>query len=357
MLDATVLVRRQQTPLWLSIASYAGGIFVGLALSAALLIAVGVPAGALVDEFLVATFFTSDGLAQTATAAIPLILVGLSAAIAMRVRFWNIGIEGQLWLGAIGATWVALHDIGPAALRLPLMLATAFAAGVAWIALPLYLKRRFAVSEVISTLLLGNIAFLLVQHLLFGAWRDPANSFPITAAFGDDEVFAPIAGWGQVHAGLWISLAAGVIVWFVLERTRLGFYAEAVGLNPQAARATGLPVTLTVGLLVLASGGLSGLAGAMVVAGTEHRLTQSIGNGYLFSAIVIAFLARARPLAAVAIAFVLGGVFTAGSVLKVFYSISEAIIVLIQGAVLIAVLVSEFFARYRLNRPSLGGAA
>ncbi|WP_334174519.1 ABC transporter permease [Pseudoxanthobacter sp.] len=355
MLDATVLVRRQQTPLWLSVTAYAGGIVVGLALSAALLIVAGVPPDALVDEFLVATFFTSDGLSQTVTAAIPLVLVGLSAAIAMRVRFWNIGIEGQLWLGAIAATWVALNDIGPAAVRLPLMLAAAFAAGMAWIALPLWLKRRFAVSEVISTLLLGNIAFLFVQHLLFGAWRDPANSFPISAAFDDAEVFAPLFGWGQVHAGLWISLAAGIVVWFVLERTRLGFYAEAVGLNPATARATGLPVTLTVSLLVLASGGLSGVAGAMVAAGTEHRLNQSLGNGYLFSAIVIAFLARARPLAVVVIAFVLGGVFTAGSVLKVFYSVSEAIIVLIQGVVLMAVLVSEFFARYRLNRPSLGG--
>ncbi|SHO67496.1 simple sugar transport system permease protein [Pseudoxanthobacter soli DSM 19599] len=355
MLDSTVLVRRQETPLWLSIAAYAGGLIVGLAVSAALLVFVGVPPEALIDEFLVETFLTSDGLAQTATAAIPLILVGLSATVAMRVSFWNIGVEGQLWLGAIGASWIALGNIGPEAVRLPLMLVAAAVAGAAWIALPMVLKMRWNVSEVISTLLLGNVAFLLVQHLLFGAWRDPANSFPISAALDPAEEFSPL-GWGQVHTGLWLALGAGVVVWFVLERTRIGFYARAVGLNPSAARATGLPVRLTTSLLALASGALSGLAGASIVAGTEHRLTQTLGNGYLFSAIVIAFLARARPVAAVAIAFVLGGVFTAGSVLKVFYSISEAVIVLIQGAVLLSVLSAEFFATYRINRPPRGNA-
>lgn len=355
MLESALLVRRQEVPVWLSIASYAGGLVFGLAAAALLLIAVGVPPDAIVDEFLVETFLTSDGLAQTATAAAPLILVGLAASVAARVRFWNIGIEGQLWLGAIAATWISIDDIGPAPIRLALMLVASFVAGAAWIALPLFLKMRWKVSEVISTLLLGNVAFLFVQHLLFGAWRDPTNSFPLSKAFDPVEQFSTL-GWGQLHSGIWLSLAAGLVVWIVLERTRLGFYAKAIGLNPDAARATGMPVIASIATLVLSSGGLCGLAGAMIVAGTEHRLNQSIANGYLFSGIVIAFLARSRPLATVVVAFVVGGVYTAGSVLKVFYSVSEAVIVLIQGTVLISVLMAQFFSAYRLSRPLPRGA-
>lgn len=350
MLDTAFLVRRQAPGLLLSSLCYVGGLAFGLAVSAALLVQAGVPAGALVDEFLIATFLTSDGLAQTLTAALPLVLVGLASAVAMRVRFWNIGVEGQLWLGALAATWIGIDGTGPDALRLPSMLLLSAVVGAAWIAVPLVLKLRLGVSEVISTLLLGSVAFLLAQHFLFGAWRDPATGFPVTTAFAEAARFASL-GWGQLHGGLFVVLAAAVLVWFALEHTRLGFYADAVGLNRKASRANGLPVTATIVGLVLLSGALSGVAGMTIVAGTEHRLNQSVGSGYLFSAIVIAYLARARPLWVVVVSLALGAVFTAGSVLKVFYGISEGMIVLVQGTVLISILMAQFFSTYSLSRP------
>ncbi|SOC45965.1 nucleoside ABC transporter membrane protein [Rhizobium subbaraonis] len=351
MLDAAFLVRRQQPGLLLSALSYTGGLAFGLAVSAMLLVQAGVPASALVDEFLVAAFLTSDGLSQTVTAALPLILVGLASAVATRVRFWNIGVEGQLWLGAVAATWVALHEIGPESMRLPLAFVLAALAGSGWIAISLVLKQRWGVNEVISSLLLGSVAFLLVQHLLFGIWRDPANSFPVTAAFPPASRFSAL-GWGQLHAGLFVAALIALAVWFLLERTRAGFYADAVGLNRQAALATGLPVRRTLAGLVLLSGALSGLAGMVIVSGTEHRLNQAVGNGYLFSAIVIAYLARAKPFWVVVVALALGAVFTAGNVLKVFYGVSEGMIVLVQGTVLISILMAQFFSTYSLNRPS-----
>ena len=349
MLDSAFLLRRQAPGFWLPAFCYAGGLAFGLGVSAVLLVNAGVPPEALIDEFLIATFMTSDGQSQTLTAALPLILVGLASAVAMRVRFWNIGIEGQLWLGAMAATWIALNGIGPAPFQLALMALLASVAGAVWIAIPLVLKQRFGVNEVISTLLLGNVAFLLVQHLLFGVWRDPANSFPVTAAFSDAARFA-LLGWGQLHAGLYVVVAVAAAVWFSLEYSRLGFHADAVGSNADTARASGLPVTRTIVGLVLLSGALSGLAGMLIVAGTEHRLNQSVGNGYLFSAIVIAYLARARPLWVIVVAVALGSIFTAGSVLKVFYSISEAMITLVQGTVLISILMAQFFSTYSLSR-------
>ncbi|WP_246706435.1 ABC transporter permease [Rhizobium laguerreae] len=351
MIDTAFLVRRHAPSPVLSGLCYAGGLLFGLGVSAALLVQAGVSADALVDEFLVATFLTSEGLSQTLTAALPLALVGLSSAVAMRVRFWNIGIEGQLWLGAIAATWVALEGIGPETLRLPLMLVLAAFAGAAWIALPLWLKLKWGVNDVISTLILGSIAFLVVQHLLFGVWREPSTNFPVTAFYPESSRFAAV-GWGQLHYGLLVVIAVTAVLWYALEYTRLGLYADAVGYNAKAAQAAGLPVRLTIIGLVLLSGALSGLAGATIVAGTEHRLSQVVGNGYLFSAIVIAYLARAKPIWIVLVALALAAVFTAGNVLKVFYGISEGMIVLVQGTVLISVLMAQFFSTYSLSRSS-----
>lgn len=348
MLNTAFLVRRQEPGFALSSLTYGGGLVFGLCLSALLLVIIGVPAEALIDEFLIATFMDPDGLAQTVTTAAPLVLVGLASAIAMRVRFWNIGVEGQLWIGAIAATFVALNEIGPDVLRLPLMMLAAFVGGAIWIALCLVLKMRWGVSEVITTLLSGNIAFLFVQHLLFGVWRDPASSFPITQEFPDASQFASL-GWGQVHSGVFVTLLIGLVIWYLLEWSRLGYYAEAAGWNTSTARQTGLPVATTIATIVLTSGGLSGLGGALIVAGTEHHLNQSLGNGYLFSAIVIAYLARSKPFWVIVTAIILAAVYTAGNVLKVFYSVPEAIIVLSQGIVLMSILISQFFSTYSIN--------
>lgn len=348
MLDGTLLIRRQSAPGWLRTACYAGGLVFGLGLSAILLNAMGIGWSDLYLEFVVQTFMTAQGLGQTVTAATPLILVGLGTALAMRVHFWNIGIEGQLWCGAMAATWVSIHDAGPESLRLPLMMGAAMAAGLLWIAIPLALKLVWSVSEVISTLLLGSIAFFWVQHMLFGAWRDTTTGFATSPSFDPSERL-PQLGWEQVHGGIWIALAAVLVCAWLTGISRLGLQAKAVGENLRAARASGVPVFTTIAVFVLGSGALCGLAGGVITAGTEYRLSQSLGAGYLFSGIVIAFLARANPLAVLVVAFALGGITTTGGVLKVFYGISEAVVLMAQGIVLLSVLAAQLFADYRLS--------
>lgn len=347
MFDRITLIRRQDVPATARVATYLGGLAVGLALACLLLVAAGVPAESLLDELVVQVFLSSDGLAQTVTAAAPLILVGLCSALATRVRFWNIGIEGQLWLGAIAAAAVGIYDIGPAALRVPLMLLAAGLAGAAWIFLPLLLKLRYAVSETVLTLLLSNIGFLCVQHLLFGAWKDPNNGFPLSPVMEPFEQLARF-GWGNVGMGTVIAAAIALVAYVAIDRSRLGLQATAVGLNATTARATGLPVTATIATMVLLSGALAGLAGGVIVTGTEFRLSQYLGNNYTFSGIVIGFLGRAHPLGVIVAAFAVAGMFTAGSSLKVFYSLSDAVVVLIQGMVLISLLSAQFFSTYRL---------
>ena len=166
-----------------------GGVLFGLAISLALLLAQGIAITAVFAEFVGFVFLSDAGLASVAVEATPLVLAGLAGAVALKVRFWNIGIEGQLWLGAIGATGVALYDAGPEGMRLALMAAAAMAAGAAWIAIPALLRIRLGVNEIIATLLLNYVAFLLVQHLVFAS---PAPVEP-TATAEPEAIPAPTA--------------------------------------------------------------------------------------------------------------------------------------------------------------------
>lgn len=354
MLDSVVLTRRQQISARRRIATFVGGLALGLFVSFFVLILSGVPMDAILSEFIFQVFFTSMGLSQTVTTAIPLILVGLGAAAAMKLRFWNIGIDGQLWFGAMAATWVAINDIGPDSLRLPLMMLAAMLAGAFWIGIPVFFKLKYGVNEIIMTLLMSYVAFQLVQHLLFGAWQDPSTSFPVSEHFDDAERLARL-GWGNTYTGIWIALAAGVAMWFLMDRTRLGYYSTAVGLNMTTARSTGLPVTAVIVISVLLSGGLSGLAGAVIASGAEYRLTQFLAQGYTFSGIVIAFVARFNPLGVIVAGLIVGGIYSAGETLKVFYSLSEAIVVLIEGIILICLLLSDFFKTFEIRFRNLRG--
>ena len=347
MLDRIALERRAVVPRRLAVGTFLGSLALALLLAAIVLVLAGVPASLLAEELVVQVFLTPDGLAQTVTTAIPLVVVGLGAAMAFRVGFWNIGLEGQLILGAIAATAVTVTDLGPEPLRLPLMLLAAALAGAAWIAAALAVKLRLGVSEIVVTLLLSNIAYLLLQHVLFGALRSPLANFPVSPDFDAPEKL-PLLGWGRIHAGLIVALVAAALCAVLVHASRPGFYARVVGSGRTAGEALGLPVTATIAGFVLLSGALCGLAGGLIVAGTEYRLTQFVGLQATFSGILVATLARLDPLGIVVAAFFVAGVYVAGGTLKVFYGISEGIVVLIQGIVLLVMLTGRFVATYRV---------
>ncbi|MGI9303774.1 MAG: ABC transporter permease [Gammaproteobacteria bacterium] len=349
MLDRLSLVPRQHTPVWLNAVSTAGGIGLGLLLAVLVLLAGGVDIGGIVNEFILYSFTSSRGLAQTLTKGTALLLVGLACAVALKLRFWNIGVDGQVWLGAIAAAGIATHDVGPPDIRLWIMGLSAVVAGAIWIGVPVLLRLKLQVNEVISTLMLSYVAFLLAQHFLYGSWRDPSTSFPVTANFDAATEQLARIGFGHVHSGIWLALAAAVLVGYLMLISRFGFYLTAVGLNPRGARAAGLPVTLVIVFATLISGGLCGLAGFTIIAGQEYRLTQFIAHGYTFSVILIAFLARFNPIAVIPVAFIVAGLFTAGDTLKTFYQLPLALILVVESLILLAVVAVDFFARYRIT--------
>ncbi len=339
---------RQTLPLWKHAGFILGSVAFGLGISVLILVLSGVDPRAIIDEFIVLTFFDSDGLANVLLEWAPLILVGLSAAVAFRVQFWNIGVEGQFTCGAIGVAAVTIYDFGPESIRLIVMAIAGLFGGFLWTVVPALLRLRFNVNEIVTTLLFNYIVALFVLNQLFGAWRDPTDFYHHSEPFEAFERLARI-GWGQIHTGLFIALGAAVIVWLLTERSRFGSFMRFVGANPQMALAAGIPVTFVIAASVSLSGALSGLGGYIMAAGQEFRLTPFLAIGYGFSGIVIAFLARNNPAAVVVVAFLMAGLYVSGDSIQVFYGLPAETVGLIQAIIVMCVVGSDFFVRYRLH--------
>jgi ABC-type uncharacterized transport system permease subunit len=339
---------RQHASLAFQALVVAGGAAVGLLIAALILMASGVGLSALADEFVVAIFSNPRNLSAVLVQAAPLLIVGLSAAVAFRVRLWNIGIEGQMIFGSIAATAIAINDVGPASLRLVLMGLAAAIAGLAWIVVPALLRLRLGINEIISTLLLNYVAFNFLLHLLYGSWRDPKSSFPNSEQFDAAERLG-LVGWENLTYALPLALVLAALMWWLLGVSRFGFFTRVVHANPRMAAAAGLPVTAVILVSAMLSGALSGLAGFAISAGVEYRLTQSYFVGYGFSGILIGFLARNNPIAAILVAFLVAVLFVAGQSLQVFYQIPGSMVQLVQAIIVISVAASDFFVRHRVR--------
>lgn len=329
-------------------------ILAGMLISGAILMAAGVSAQDLLKEFVVQTFLDRQNFQAVLFQAAPMIMIGLAASIAFRARFWNLGLEGQMIWGAIGATAVSVYGIGPEMLRLPLMFIAAAALGLLWALGPALLKQKLAVNEIISTLMLNYVASNFLLHLVYGAWKDPKDAFPHSPEFHVYERLPEfLAGFSSAIP---LALVVALLVWWFVDLSRAGLYLRFIHANARMADAVGVPVKKLMFAAVLCSGALAGIAGFMVAAGQEGRLTQAFYNGYGFSGILIAFLARNNPLAASVVAILIAGLFVTGRSLQVFYQIPFSMVQLIQAIMVICVASSDFFIRHRMRRIA-GGAS
>lgn len=323
-------------------------LLLGLVISAAILVAAGVPAADLFNEFVVSTLLDKQSLEAVLFLSAPMIMIGLAAAVAFRARFWNLGLEGQMVMGAIGATAVSMWELGPQATRLPLMMLVAGLCGMVWACGPLWLKLKLKVNEIIATLMLNYVAANFLLHLVYGAWKDPKDAFPYSPQY---RSFEKLPEWfGVSGTALLIALLAMVLVWGIVSVSRAGLYLRFVYANPTMAQASGVPVGKVIAGAVMVSGALAGLSGLLVSVGQEGRLTQAFYQGYGFSGILIAFLARNHPIAAAIVAMLVAMLFVAGRNLQVFYQIPFAMVQLIQAIMVIAVACSDFFIRHRIVR-------
>ncbi|MDR7482873.1 MAG: ABC transporter permease [Armatimonadota bacterium] len=292
---------------------------------------------------------------QTLVKAIPLVLTGLGVSLAFTMGLWNIGAEGQLAVGAIAASWLALGAPGlPAWLMLPGVLVLGAAGGAVWAALPALLRVAVGMSEIISTLMLNYVGLLWVDYLVFGPWADPAAfSFPYSRRLPASAQL-PLLG-GAVHLGAALALAAAAGLWLLLRHTAWGYEIRLIGTNPQAARYRGAPVARDVVVVMAVSGALAGLSGAGEVSGVVHRLQQGLSPGYGYAAIIIAWLAQLHPWAVVLVAVLFAALLNGGFVIQTT-GVPAAIVSMLQALLLTFVLGSEYLVRRRHRRRAVAAA-
>ena len=294
-------------------------------------------------------FGNSYAFSETLVKAIPLMLAGLAVSLAFRMKLWNIGAEGQLYMGAFAASGIALSMGNLSAwLLLPLMLLMGFIAGGLWALIPGALRAYWNVNETITTLMLNYVAIFWVDSLVFGPWKDPQSlGFPLSPRFSANA-YLPTIGDTRVHMGLLVALLIAILFYFMLQYTRWGYEVKVVGESPGSARYAGINVAKNILLVMLISGGIAGIAGMIEVSGITHRLQQGISPGYGFTAIIVAWLGRLNPFAIIMVAFLFGALLVGGFGLQI-YGISFSIVLMLQGAVLFFLLAGEIFIKYRLQ--------
>jgi simple sugar transport system permease protein len=327
----------------------------GLAAGAVILLLGGHSVGDAYRAMWEASFGTRTGFEQTLTRATPLLLTGLAVTVALRMNVWNIGAEGQMALGAIGATLVAFHAGGMG--KLPLLLLMFVGGGVAagaWALIAALPRALIGLNEIITTLFLNYIALLLLSALINGPWKDPtvigfAYSRPLPA-----QAALPFVGSSGVTIGIFIALCAAAVLWWLMDRTRLGFSLSIAGGNVRAARYLGLGVGRRIVFVLALSGVLAGMAGVIQLTAASGRLQDGLTGNYGYTGILVAFLARQRVIPTVFVAVLFAALLTGGAALQ-STGIPSSIAQIIQAIIIVFVLAGEVLGGYRIR--SRAGAA
>lgn len=345
---------RFHVPWWMTLASTVAAILVALILGGIWLGWGGLPPLLAYRAMLRAGFLEPYSFSDTLVKATPLILTGISVTLAFRMRLWNIGAEGQLLIGAWAATGVALFWLPPSTPRFQMLAAmtlAGFVGGGLWGLIPGWLKAKFEVNEIISSLMLVYIAELFNSFFIFGPWS--AGGFGLTAPFPRTawfprlldlaDVFPALRGM-TAHVGIFYGLIAAAALYLVFKYSKWGYELRVIGDNPNAARYAGMNIGRTVIWTMFISGGIAGLAGMSELAGAVHRLGENFSPGYGFTGIIVAWLARLNPLAVVVVAYLFGGLLVGGDSIQ-----PAGIPLMIQGFIMFCVISADLLTRYRIR--------
>jgi len=311
--------------------------------------------------FLVEPLATQRGWSELALKATPLILCAVGLTLCFRANVWNIGAEGQLIAGAIAGGAVALLATGTTSRAIvPLVLVAAAAGGAAWGAITAWLRDRYNANEILVSLMLVYVAQLLLVWLVHGALRDPQGmGFPQSRLFESAARMPIVLPGTRLNIGFPLALAVTVGAWWLLARSLIGFQLKVAGLAPLASLYAGFSSRRVLWFVLLASGGLAGVAGALEAAGPVGQLTPSISPGYGFAAIIVAFVGRLHPLGVVAASLLMALFYIGGELAQSRLGLPSALTGVYQGLLLFFLLMCDTFIAYRLQlrAPVKAGAA
>lgn len=346
---------RLTSPRWLIVAVPAISVFLALIVGGVFLLLTGHSPVSTYVKLLSNGYTTFYGITDTLGLATPLICTGLAAAFAFRMNLFNIGGEGQMYLGMIGGAWagIALADHLPKIVAIPVVLAFGALTGGLWVLVPAVLRAKLGTSEIVGTLLLNYVALNLVNYFIFGSrgfFRDPTTAFPQGRSV---SASARLGGFGttNTYPTLLIAVLLAVVLWWLIRHSNYGYETSVFADSPNTARYAGMnAVRLTLTVLLI-SGALAGLGGAMYVVGPVGKVDpgiMQIGLGY--AGIVVASLARYNFVAVIITAVLFAGLRVGGAALQISSDpVPIAIAVVLQGSVLLFALGGEIFRRNRIR--------
>ena len=324
-------------------------VLVSMAITAILMLLAGANP---VTGFLVmfkAAFLGKIAITETLARSAPLLLTGLAAIVALRVKFWNIGAEGQLLVGAMAAAYIGTVSQLPVSVLIPAMILASMVAGGLAAVFPAILKTRLNVNEVVSTLMLNFIIINLMTALLSGPWKDTVSGWPDSPDILPDAEWPTFWRGTHLHLGVVLAVLAALLVAFLLRRSTFGLCMDVVGDNPIAATHARINVSRTVLIAALLSGALAGLAGAGEVGGIQYQVMSSISSGYGYAGLIVAMLARLSPLAAIPSALFLASVMTGSDEMSRQLGVPSFLADVVQGVTLLDVLICSQLARYKVH--------
>lgn len=344
---------RRYAPGYVQFLALAASLILALLLIALLFIPLGVDPIFAYRRIFNGGFGSIYGLSETVTKSIPLILAGVGLAVAFRARVYNIGAEGQILVGAVVGSVIALNlPDWPRVVLLPTMFIGGALGGALWALIPAILKARFRVDEVLTTLMMVYIASDLVKFLVNGPLRGPEQrGFPYSSNFSDSARLPQIGATRIHYITLIIAILLAIFLYWLLERTKLGYEIRVAGENPDAARYAGIDTKKIIILVLLISGGLAGLAGVGEIAGIHGRIgpPEGISPGYGYTAIIVAWLARLDPIATLVSGFLISGLLVGGDAIQVALNLPAATIEVFNGVILFFVISGDLFTRYRIR--------
>ncbi|MCE1253847.1 MAG: ABC transporter permease [Anaerolineae bacterium] len=346
--------RQSDVPGWFPIVISLGAVVVALLIGAVILAIVGGDPLKTYAHIAEASFGSVGVFSDTLVKAIPLILVGLACSLAFRMRLWNIGAEGQFFLGAFGASAVVLIPLlpkdTPQWVFIIAMAVAGMACGALWGFIPGFLKAKFNVNEVISTLMLNYIAIAWNNYFIYAVWSE--SGFQMSKMFPKNAWLPRLADYAKdipafrgltLHFGLVLAVIAAVVIWIILYRSQWGYEIRLIGDNPRAAQYSGISIKRNTILVLMLSGALAGLAGMSEISGVVHRLQGSISPGYGFTGIIVAWLAKLNPLVVIIVSILFGALILAGREIQ-----PSGVPKLIQGIILVCLISADFLLRYRV---------
>jgi ABC-type uncharacterized transport system permease subunit len=300
------------------------------------------------------SFGSFYGIKETITKAIPLILIGGGLAMAFRAKFWNIGAESQLLMGAIFGTWVGLTwgQHLPSIVIVPLMFLAGFAGGALWGVIPAILKIKYAINEVISTLMMNYICAEFMIFLIVGPWKGKTKfGFPYTDDLPAAATLGLLPGSRIHYVTLLLAIISVILLAVVLYRTRFGYEVRVIGENPEAGRYAGIDFFKTTLIIMAVSGGMAGLAGVGEAAGIHHYLSYpaSISSGYGYTAIIVAWLAKLNPLYVIVSGIFFAGILVGGDAIQISLGLPAATVEVFNGTLLVFLIMGDFFLKNKVR--------